>query len=64
MRAGEFRALAVTGKTRWRDLPEVPTVAEEGVAAYRWWTMEELDATTERLAPPDFLVRVREIVGR
>jgi tripartite-type tricarboxylate transporter receptor subunit TctC len=28
VRAGEFRALAVTGKTRWRDFPEVPTVAE------------------------------------
>ena len=28
VRAGEFRALAVTGKTRWRDFPNVPTVAE------------------------------------
>jgi tripartite-type tricarboxylate transporter receptor subunit TctC len=28
VRSGEFRALAVTGKTRWRDFPEVPTVAE------------------------------------
>jgi tripartite-type tricarboxylate transporter receptor subunit TctC len=28
VRAGEFRALAVTGKARWRDFPEVPTVAE------------------------------------
>jgi tripartite-type tricarboxylate transporter receptor subunit TctC len=28
VRAGEFRALAVTGKTRWRDFPQVPTVAE------------------------------------
>jgi tripartite-type tricarboxylate transporter receptor subunit TctC len=28
VRAGEFRALAVTGKTRWRDFPDVPTVAE------------------------------------
>jgi tripartite-type tricarboxylate transporter receptor subunit TctC len=28
IKAGEFRALAVTGKTRWRDFPNVPTVAE------------------------------------
>src|SRR6185295_18542436 len=28
VKAGEFRALAVTGKTRWRDFPEVPTIAE------------------------------------
>jgi hypothetical protein len=25
--------------------------------------MEELNATTERLAPPDFLSRIHEIVG-
>ena len=30
VKAGEFRALAVTGKTRWRDFPNVPTV-DEGV---------------------------------
>ena len=28
VRSGEFRALAVTGKTRWRDFPNVPTVDE------------------------------------
>jgi tripartite-type tricarboxylate transporter receptor subunit TctC len=28
IKAGEFRALAVTGKTRWRDFPDVPTVHE------------------------------------
>ena len=31
IRAGEFRALAVTSKTRWRDFPGVPTVAEQGI---------------------------------
>jgi tripartite-type tricarboxylate transporter receptor subunit TctC len=34
LRSGEFRALAVTGKTRWRDFPEVPTVAEQGIAGF------------------------------
>lgn len=28
VRSGEFRALAVTGKTRWRDFPQVPTLDE------------------------------------
>jgi tripartite-type tricarboxylate transporter receptor subunit TctC len=28
LKSGEFRALAVTGRTRWPDFPDVPTVAE------------------------------------
>src|SRR5947208_9373825 len=31
IRSGEFRALAVTGKTRWRDFPDLPTVEEQGI---------------------------------
>ena len=31
VRSGVVRALAVTGAARWRDVPDVPTVAEEGV---------------------------------
>lgn len=31
---GEFRALAVTGKTRWREFPNVPTVEESGVPGF------------------------------
>jgi tripartite-type tricarboxylate transporter receptor subunit TctC len=34
IRAGEFRALAVTGRTRWRDFPDVPTVAEQGIPGF------------------------------
>src|SRR6185503_11454039 len=34
VRAGEFRALAVTGRTRWRDFPDVPTVAEVAVPGF------------------------------
>jgi tripartite-type tricarboxylate transporter receptor subunit TctC len=34
IRSGEFRALAVTGKTRWRDFLDVPTVAEEGIPGF------------------------------
>src|SRR5207302_6340550 len=32
--SGEFRALAITGRTRWRDVPEVPTVEQEGVPGF------------------------------
>ena len=35
VKSGEFRALAVTGKTRWRDFPDVPTVAESAVPGLR-----------------------------
>jgi tripartite-type tricarboxylate transporter receptor subunit TctC len=34
VRAGEFRALAVTSKTRWRDFPDVPTVEQQGIAGF------------------------------
>jgi tripartite-type tricarboxylate transporter receptor subunit TctC len=34
VRAGEFRALAVTSKTRWRDFPNVPTVEEQGIPGF------------------------------
>jgi TDG/mug DNA glycosylase family protein len=42
-----------------------PTVdlTEEAVAGYRWWTLDELESTSERLTPPDFLTRVRTILG-
>jgi tripartite-type tricarboxylate transporter receptor subunit TctC len=32
--SGEFRALAITSKTRWRDFPHVPTVEQEGIAGF------------------------------
>jgi G:T/U-mismatch repair DNA glycosylase/ADP-ribose pyrophosphatase YjhB (NUDIX family) len=34
----------------------------EGVVDTRWWTQAELAETTERLAPPDFRDRMREII--
>jgi tripartite-type tricarboxylate transporter receptor subunit TctC len=34
VKSGEFRALAVTGKTRWRDFPDVPTVAESVIPGF------------------------------
>ena len=34
IKAGKLRALASTGQHRWKGLPEVPTVSEQGVAGY------------------------------
>ena len=40
IRAGEFRALAVTSKARWQDFPDVPTAEEAGVPGFEFtsWT--------------------------
>jgi len=34
IKSGEFRALAVTGKTRWPEFPDVATVEEQGVKGF------------------------------
>ncbi|MCW5660273.1 MAG: tripartite tricarboxylate transporter substrate binding protein [Burkholderiaceae bacterium] len=34
LKAGKMRALAITGPRRWPQMPEVPTVAEQGVAGF------------------------------
>ncbi len=47
VKSGEFRALAVTGKTRWRDFPDVPTVAESAIPGF------EVISWTGLAGPPD-----------
>jgi tripartite-type tricarboxylate transporter receptor subunit TctC len=48
IKAGKMRALAVTGPERWRGMPEVPTVAEQGVPGFdvRSWAGWLLPAGT------------------
>jgi tripartite-type tricarboxylate transporter receptor subunit TctC len=78
LRAGEFRALAVTSKTRWRDFPEVPTVEEQGIPDFEVisWTglagpaklpkaiMERLNAELQRaIALPDVKSKLENMGG-
>ncbi len=50
IKAGKLRALATTGAQRWPGLPEVPTVAEQGVPGYdvRSWAGLMAPAGTPR----------------
>jgi tripartite-type tricarboxylate transporter receptor subunit TctC len=34
IKAGKLRAIAVTGPQRWPEMPDIPTVAEQGVGGY------------------------------
>lgn len=78
IRAGRLRALAVTGPQRWLGMPEVPTVAEQGVPGYdvRSWAGWMLpagappavvkrlnEATRQALLSADVRARLRQMAG-
>ncbi|MBL8334183.1 MAG: tripartite tricarboxylate transporter substrate binding protein [Rubrivivax sp.] len=78
LKAGKLRALAVTGPRRWAGMPEVPTVAEQGVAGFdvsSWagWMLpagtpmpivERLHAETQKaLQVPAVRARLEEMGG-
>jgi tripartite-type tricarboxylate transporter receptor subunit TctC len=78
LKAGKLRALAVTGPQRWPGMPEVPTVAEQGVAGFdvRSWAgwmlpagtpmpiVERLHAETQKaLQVPEVKARLEEMGG-
>jgi len=50
VKTGKLRAVANSGRTRWSGLPDVPTVAEQGVAEFevRSWTALLAPAGTPR----------------
>lgn len=56
VRNGRLHALAVSGKDRWPDLPDVPTVAEAGVPGFdaTLWLCVMAPAKT----PPDLIARL------
>jgi tripartite-type tricarboxylate transporter receptor subunit TctC len=51
IKSAEFRALAVTSKTRWRDFPDVPTVEQEGIPGFEVISWTGL-AGPAKLPPP------------
>ena len=61
IRAGQLRALATTGKARASVLPEVPTVAESGIAGYEaaLWASLVAPAGT----PPAIIARLNRAVN-
>lgn len=78
LKAGKVRALAVTSPQRWQGMPDVPTVAEQGVAGYdvRSWAgwmlpagapqsvVERLHAETQKaLLVPAIRTRLEEMGG-
>lgn len=78
IKAGKLRAIATTGNQRWPGLPDVPTVAEQGVSGYdvRSWAglmapagtpravVERLNAETlKALQLPAVRTRLEEMGG-
>jgi tripartite-type tricarboxylate transporter receptor subunit TctC len=78
VKSGEFRALAVTGRTRWPDFPDVPTVAETVAPGFEVisWTgvagpanlpkpiVDRLNAEVRKtLAVPDVKQRLQAMGG-
>ncbi len=78
LKSGEFRALAVTGRTRWPDFPDVPTVAETilpGFEVISWTGMaapanlpkpvvDKLNAELRKaLAAPDVQQKLKAMGG-
>ena len=51
IRSGTVRALAVTGLTRWKDIADVPTVAEAGLANFEVISWSGLAAPAKTPAP-------------
>jgi tripartite-type tricarboxylate transporter receptor subunit TctC len=62
IRSGEVRALAVTGKTRWKEFPDLPTVAETGLADFEVVSWSGLAAPAN--TPPPIVQRLNAEVQR
>ena len=78
IKAGKLKAIAATGPQRWTGLPDVPTVAEQGVPGYdvRSWAglmapagtpkpvIDKLNAETlKSLQLPQVKARLEEMGG-
>jgi tripartite-type tricarboxylate transporter receptor subunit TctC len=56
--AGQLRAIAASGAERWSGMPDLPTVAEQGVEGFAvdWWSGLFAPAGT----PPEIIAKISE----
>jgi tripartite-type tricarboxylate transporter receptor subunit TctC len=59
IKAGTIKALAVTGRTRWHDLPEIPTMLESGYSDFVFETYTALMAPAR--TPPEVIARLEQV---
>jgi tripartite-type tricarboxylate transporter receptor subunit TctC len=59
IKAGTIKGLAVTGRTRWHDLPEIPTMLEAGYPDFVFETYTALMAPAK--TPPDVVARLEQV---
>jgi tripartite-type tricarboxylate transporter receptor subunit TctC len=60
VKAGTFKAVAVTGASRWPGMPDVPTVAESGVPGYQ--VNSWLGIATAAGVPPPVVAKLNAAV--
>jgi tripartite-type tricarboxylate transporter receptor subunit TctC len=59
IKAGTIKGLAVTGRTRWHDLPEIPTMLEAGYPDFVFDTYTALMAPAK--TPPEIVGRLEKV---
>src|SRR5438270_1029493 len=59
IKAGTVKALALTGRTRWHDLPEIPTMLEAGYPDFVFETYTALMAPAK--TPPEIVARLEQV---
>jgi tripartite-type tricarboxylate transporter receptor subunit TctC len=62
LRSGRLRALGIASTRRWPDLPEVPTIAEAGLAGYTAGAWCGLLAPAG--TPPEVVARLQQAMNR
>jgi tripartite-type tricarboxylate transporter receptor subunit TctC len=59
IKAGAIKGLAVTGRTRWHDLPDIPTMLEAGYPDFVFETYTALMAPAK--TPPEVMSRLEKV---
>ena len=60
LKAGTIKGLALTGRTRWNDLPDIPTMLEAGYPDFVFETYTALMAPAK--TPPEIIARLEQVV--